>query len=403
VQDGLVDRHKTIAFISCAPHQSRLFAFLRKALPSGTGSTIVNVNLLPLTPSFWAAALKVLLASTLSDQITDPIIALDYKKYLVNRAGFLQPLDRFIEWLWRKVAAIYFTLFIGRLRRQHTDLLVVWGGFQLPIAAAIGAARQAGIRLLFCENGYLPRTIVMDSQGINAGNSLMGRPADFYRATAVPDALRKGLLGTPLIARPLKGGATASEAITLPEQFVFLPLQVHDDSQILLYSPQFPDIPSVVRFCVAGVEAANRQRGTQLKLVVKEHPSDHGRIDYSRAFREFREAVFTKSANTQDLIEKCAAVITVNSTVGIEAMLQLKPVVTLGEAFYAVPGLARACSAKDDLGAVLRDAIETPPDRELIEHFLYFLRYDYLVPLDRNNLAASDPVQAVARIMKALS
>lgn len=257
--------------------------------------------------------------------------------------------------------------------------------------------------MLFCENGYLQRTIVMDSQGINAGNSLMGKPADFYRATAAPDALRKGLLGTTLVARPLKGGATASETITLPEQFVFLPLQVHDDSQILLYSPQFRDMPSVVRFCIAGVEAANRQRGTRLKLVVKEHPSDHGRIDYSQAFREFPEAVFTKSASTQDLIRKCAAVITVNSTVGIEAMLQLKPVVTLGEAFYAVPGLVRACGAKDDLGAVLCDAIETPPDRELIEHFLYFLRYDYLLPLDRNNLAASDPVPAVARIMKALS
>ena len=44
-------------------------------------------------------------------------------------------------------------------------LLVVWGGFQLPVAAALAAAREAGIATLFCENGYLPKTIVMDPRG----------------------------------------------------------------------------------------------------------------------------------------------------------------------------------------------------------------------------------------------
>jgi capsular polysaccharide export protein len=199
----------------------------------------------------------------------------------------------------------------------------------------------------------------------------------------------------------LKRG-TASESITLPAQFVFLPLQVHDDSQILLYSPHFRDMPSVIRFCVAGVAAYNQRNGTQLALVVKEHPSDHGRIDYSDVYRAFPDVVFTKLTSTQELIEKCAAVITVNSTVGIEAMLRLKQVVTLGEAFYAVPGLVRPCGANDDLGATLQQSIETPVDRDLTARFLYFLRHDYLVPLDRNALAASDPKAAVDKILKAL-
>ncbi len=41
-------------------------------------------------------------------------------------------------------------------------------------------------------------------------------------------------------------------------------------------------------------------------------------------------------------------------------------------------------------------------DSDLVEYFLYFLRYDYLVPVDRNDLASSDPSPAVAKIMKAL-
>ena len=401
MHDG--NRRRTIAFISCAPHQSRLFSFLKRALPPQVDATITNVNLLPFSFGFWAALRRVLFTPNPSRQIADPVIALDYKKYVVNRAAFLRPFDGLIEWIWRIVAAIYVELFAKRFRKTSVDLLVVWGGFQLPVAAALSAARGAGIATLFCENGYLPRTIVMDPSGINAGNSLTGKPAEFYRNVVIDDERREALFDMPLVARPLKSGSAASENITLPERFVFLPLQVHDDSQILLYSPHFPDMPSVVRFCAAGVSTYNRRYAAQLKLVVKEHPSDHGRIDYSEIFRAFPDAVFTKLMNTQQLIERSAAVITVNSTVGIEAMLHLKPVITLGDAFYAVPGLVRPYRRDVELADMLEQSVERPVDRDLIEHFLYFLRYDYLVPLDRNNLGSSDPWPAIAKIMKALS
>lgn len=401
MHDG--NRRKTIRFISCAPHQSRLFSFVARALPPDVAVRITNVNLLPFTFGFWSAALRVLFAPRLSREITDSIIALDYRKYVVNRSEALRPFDGAVEWLWRIVAGIYAGLFAARLGKAPADLVVVWGGFQLPVAAALAAARAAGIATLFCENGSLPKTIVMDPKGINAGNSLMGRPAAFYRGVAMDSARRKDLFDMPLVARPLKSGSAASENITLPERFVFLPLQVHDDSQILLYSPRFPDMPSVVQFCARGVDDYNRRHAAQLKLVVKEHPSDYGRIDYSEVFRAFPNVVFTKLMSTQRLIEKSAAVVTVNSTVGIEAMLHLRPVITLGDAFYAVPGLVHPCGAGEDLATALEGVLGAAVDRDLIEHFLYFLRYDYLVPLDRNDLAGADPGPAAARIMKALT
>ncbi|HTT99881.1 MAG TPA: hypothetical protein VMF58_17660 [Rhizomicrobium sp.] len=400
MNDDSHNRRKTVSFISCAPHQTKLFAFLRKALPAEVVSSIINVNLLPLTPRYWAAALASLFAAP--PAATDSIIALDLMKYIAHRPASLRALDGLIKAIWTRVAAINYRYFRRRFARETVDLLVVWGGFQLPVAAALAAARDAGIKTQFCENGYLPRTIVMDPKGINAGNSLLGKQAEFYRAVAIPDGKRTHLLGTPLVTRALKGGATASETLVLPEHFVFLPLQVHDDSQILLYSPHFRDMSSVVRFCAQGVDTYNRRHGTHLKLVVKEHPSDHGRIDYSGMRREFPDAVFTKMTPTQELIQKCAAVITVNSTVGIEALLHLKPVITLGDAFYAVPGLVRVSNDEGDLAETLQDAFETPIDRDLTEHFLYFLRYHYLVPLDRNALEASEPARAIARIMEAL-
>jgi capsular polysaccharide export protein len=365
-------------------------------------STLVNVNVLPLTPAFWWAALKALFSPPLPEAVTDPIVALDYAKYTVNRTAFLRLFDGTIEWLWRRVATAYLLLFRNRLRNQNASLVVIWGGFQLPITAALTAAREEGIGALFCENGYLPRTIVMDTQGINAGNSLMGKSVEFYRAVAMSGEDEKSLLNTTLVARPLKKGTASAESIVLPEKFVFLPLQVHDDSQILLYSPRFSDMPSVIRFCVEGIAAYNRTTGETLRLVVKEHPSDHGRIDYARIRRACPDAVFTKLMNTQELIEKCAAVVTVNSTVGIEAMLRFKPIITLGKAFYAVPGLATACEGNENFAEALQTALSNPVDRDLTARFLTFLRRDYLVPLDRNSLAGADPKPIVAKILEAL-
>ena len=56
----------------------------------------------------------------------------------------------------------------------------------------------------------------------------------------------------------------------------------------------------------------------------------------------------------------------------------------------------------DALPDILERVLDKPVDRDLTERFIYFLRYDYLVPLDRNNLAAADPGPAIAKIVKAL-
>jgi len=380
---------RCIDFISCAPHQTRLFAYLRKNLPAGIEGGIVHTNRLAATPGFWRAALSAKQAPPI-----DEIMALDWRKRLVRRR--FAALDGVVHAVWGAVAAIYFAYFLRYFARRGTELAVVWGGFQLPVAASVAAARRLGIRLVFCENGYLPKTIVMDPAGINARNSLAGRTAEFYRGIATEPQRLRDLLEAPAVARPLKFSlrSAAEETVVLPERFVFLPLQVHDDSQILFYSPRFADMPSLIRFCAEGAAAQG------LRLVVKEHPSDNGRVDYAAIRAELPEVVFTKRMDTQELIRKAQAVATVNSTVGIEALVHFKPVITLGEAFYAVPGVVTPCGA--GFGASLREALARPVDRDLVARFLYHLRYGYLVPLDRRDPSSCDPAPAVARLREAL-
>ncbi len=83
---------------------------------------------------------------------------------------------------------------------------------------------------------------------------------------------------------------------------------------------------------------------------------------------------------TQALIENAAAVIVVNSTVGLEALLHGKKVIVLGQAFYALEGIARQAGSRDQLAALVRSIDGWQVDRGLIERFLAYLQYEYAIP-----------------------
>lgn len=389
---------KNIAFLSYFGHQRRFFAFLHTHLPARYAARRIDVYPLSATPEFLGRFLAALW--TPASGKWEAIAHFSRRKYLARHPGRsalrICLLDRF----QRAKAKAYYGWF--RRHLAGTDLLVLWNGLPLPVAAAAQAAKDLKIATLFCENGSLPKTVTMDPKGVNAGGSLISLPAEFYRAVEADRQQLAALFDTPLVARPLNTRTRAprprDERIDLPQAFVFLPLQVHDDSQILMYSPRFSDMPSVVRFCLEGVDAYNRAHGGALTLVVKEHPSDYGRIDYSALRQAYPQAVFSRTHDTADLIAKAKAVVTVNSTVGIEALLRRKPVVTLGRAFYNIPGVVRALNPDEMLADALADALHREPDWDLIGKFLYFLRYEYLIAMDRRHLETADAAEAVRRI-----
>lgn len=398
----LSNRAKRIAFVSYYGHNRRFFSFLAAHLPAGISVSHLNVYAMFASPEF----LLRLGFAVFGLGAPPPTSAVRFarRKFRARHPGLSAPLTALVSWFQDAKARACYNWF--RRHLADCDLVVLWNGALLPSATAAAAARGHGIATLFCENGYLPQTVVMDPCGVNALNALAGKPADFYRAVR-PEADGLAALFAALPqprALNARSGAKppAPEDFALPEHYVFLPLQVHDDSQILLHSPRFSDMPAVVDFCARGVAAFNAAHGGNLKLVIKEHPSDYGRIDYAKLRARHPDLAFTRTSDTRELIAKAQAVITVNSTVGIEALLYLKPVVTLGDAFYNVPGLVYPCGGDEGLETALTEILNRPVDRDLVEKFLYHLRYDYLVAIDRRNLAEADPAPAVARLLAAL-
>lgn len=406
MEDIMTNLNK-IAFLSYYGHQKRFFTFLADNISNRSKTVLLNIYSLSLSSKFIYMFLCNLLSRKIGfkEELISEIILFSNRKFKVRHPKVSGLWLRLVEKFQRIKGITYYQFFKAYFEKNEVSLLVVWNGLPLPVAAAVAAARHLSIKLLCCENGYLPKTVVMDPVGVNAYNSLIGKTAEFYRQVDVSTDKLRRIFETSLIPRQIRARHHAKlndMQTVLPDHYIFLPLQVHDDSQILIHSPRFKDMISLVEICADAVLQLNRRQKTNYKLVVKEHPSDYGRIDYSQLRIKYPDVLFANFNNTDELIKNSSMVITVNSTVGIESLLYYKPVITLGNAFYNIPGVVYPLGMTENLAEVLAAIIANPGvDKELINRFLYYLRYEYLVAIDRKNIETAEPGDAIERILKA--
>ncbi|HHH19374.1 MAG TPA: capsular biosynthesis protein, partial [Campylobacterales bacterium] len=107
--------------------------------------------------------------------------------------------------------------------------------------------------------------------------------------------------------------------------------------------------------------------------------------DYSRLHKQANEQVIFSSENTQTLIENATAVMTINSSVAMESLLFKKRVMVLGEAFFAIEGIVKVANSKEQILGILKDMEKWQVDESLVNNFLYYLYYDYLLPTNWRN------------------
>jgi len=281
--------------------------------------------------------------------------------------------------------------FYDYIIKNNIDLVCVWNGTLVPLASAVRVAAKLGRKTLYFENGYLPNTTTVDPCGVNYCNSLVGKQRSFYDLIEIDQGKMSKFHETPIGIRTLKskwyhgflkrGPRGQPEQIELPKRYIFLPFQVHDDTQVLLHSPVIKTMFQLMDYAVQIVELYNRQSGDCLQIVVKEHPSDFGRIDYSRLKEKYRDSkvIFSRYYPTPDLIKNACGVMTINSSVGIESLLYHKQIFTIGKVFYNVEGLVHSINSLHPKDAVdIIGKINERTDDVLIDKFLYFLRYEYL-------------------------
>ena len=311
-----------------------------------------------------------------------------------------------------------------RFDREPITDLVLFGDCRPYHRAAVELARPRGIAVHVFEEGYLrPDWVTMERGGVNGFSSLPTTASEIRRLS---EALPEG--PTPVKAGPsLRNRVTwdvfynlsctlgrviypfyrhhrpwpvmleyaswmkrlalmrlekersrvalARLATSEPGVFLF-PLQLDSDFQIRVHS----DLRSMEEALRVIIPSFAAHAPVTDQLVVKAHPLDNGLVNRRRQVQTIARAsgvedrvIFIEGGSLSRLSQDAKGLVTVNSTSGMVALEQQRPVAVLGRAIYHIEGLTHQGS--------LNDFWERPtrPDPELLAQFIRFLKAEALV------------------------
>lgn len=286
--------------------------------------------------------------------------------------------------------------------RQVTDL-VIYGDCRPFHRIGMALAQQQGARIWVLEEGYLrPYWVTLERDGVNGHSRLpprfeqwlqhanpssaelnrldqaqpVGRATKalgfwvhvyfawrtlgfwlypFYRShrpvSYVPETLawaRK--LWRRIWGRDRRSRRRARALLHSNTPFFLVPLQLDADAQVTRHS----GYASMAEFIQHVMQSFRDQARADSLLVVKGHPLDSELTDYQQRVTGLAEAtgvadrlVFLFDASIPELAQRAAGTITVNSTVGLQAIHHGCPTLALGRAIYNLPGLTAQCTLDD--------------------------------------------------------
>jgi capsular polysaccharide export protein len=283
---------------------------------------------------------------------------------------------------------------------------------------AIKEARLRGAEIVCAELGYLrPDWLVLERDGMSSHSRMPRDPevirtlardypapdftvrfrTPFWRFTALdmmynlgasffwplyPGYRRHAIIhpmieylswGRKLLLSPVERRRTARAIETLRASagpVFLLPLQLSTDYQIRAHSP-YPDMETPARDIIASFA---RHAPAGARLVVKLHPLDPGLTPWRRLVEQTAEqhgaggrVLFVDGGDLNAMLRMAAGCVTVNSTVGLEALREGCPLKVLGNAVFDVEGL----TFQGPLDAFWMQAVS--PDPELADAFIRLL------------------------------
>ncbi|MDA5534846.1 hypothetical protein HB976_07320 [Yersinia mollaretii] len=225
--------------------------------------------------------------------------------------------------------------------KYEISAIVLW--CNIPSVAYI--AEQMKIKVIHNEMGPLRApnyigTCYFDFSGVNGNTEASKRFISFSKEKYFNevDQFERNYLLNLLKIEGQEKDTTVEEIYDIG-----VPLQVEDDSNIIAFSNGFSNL-ELITYC----------RSLSNNILIRKHPS--GYINYSEITPN------SEMLTPQDFIEKCRNIVTINSSVGLEAILYGKKTTILGDSPFK---LLSECADKENFGK-----------------FLDFIILNYLIPLE---------------------
>jgi capsular polysaccharide export protein len=137
--------------------------------------------------------------------------------------------------------------------------------------------------------------------------------------------------------------------LDVSKPYFFVPMQIDSDAQIVFHSRY----KNIAEFIDEVLHSFADHAPATAQLVIKQHPLARGRLGERQ--RILRKAVelgiddrifFVHFCKIYELLDKVAGVVTVNSTVGVQAIAHTASLKIMGQAIYDHPDVADPQRAK---------------------------------------------------------
>jgi len=310
--------------------------------------------------------------------------------------------------------AKYISFLREYLQEQNINLVIMHNDLRWQHRLGIEVCKELNIDYLVTERGlFRPYTTTVDFKGVNAYSSII-KDKEYYKNISIKEKQLPIYTVTKFINLKVnikfiafillnKIGDLFGQNTTirnknykllqyaklfikqklffknkskefLPNKYIFVPLQVKNDTQILIHS-NFKDIQEFITKIENDFYSLDLNIRNGFNLVFKIHPLENGIVDY-----KFHSKSYISNMDTRKLIKNSEFVVTLNSTVGFEALQYFKTVIVLAEAFYKIEEIV-ILSSKNNFFSDLEKICKNNDtiDQKLIKKFVKYLRYDYQI------------------------
>ncbi|EAH9684043.1 capsule biosynthesis protein [Campylobacter coli] len=301
-------------------------------------------------------------------------------------------------------------------KEKKIDAIVMYNDCRLIHAKAIKVAKGLGIGIWIFEEGYLrPYCITFEKDGVNA-NSSLPRDKNFYLSCNIltKESIKEipggfkfmafsaflywlfSFLLAPFFNNKLHHRTLFpfeflfwfrslyrkylykltekklnQKIYSLEKKYFLAILQVYNDTQIKHHYRK-----SIEEFIEELILSFANHARAKSYLVFKHHPMDRGYRNYSKLINELSQKYhvegrifYVHDTYLPTLLKKALGCITINSTVGLSAILEGCPTKVCGNAFYDFEGLAYP----KKLQFFWREAHAYKPNPNLVINFKNYL------------------------------
>jgi capsular polysaccharide export protein len=234
------------------------------------------------------------------------------------------------------------------IKKYKPGFIFVWNGYTGYTANILRIyADRFGIPTAYMERGILKDSLFVDSDGVNGASSLSNLSPKYLDSI---DLSEEEYACIQKIFAPTKPKKIQKI------QKIFFPLQVQRDTNIVMYS-RFSSMRE------AFWEIYNKFNRNGVKFLLRPHPEEEK--DTCLNIPLFKNTLVSSDKTLKEWLKWSDIVVTINSTVGLEAIIAGKPVISMGDSIYSSTGLTFG----------LNDNIKTFEPDEIYQRLFRYLKY----------------------------